>query len=338
MNIQPKPEQKVITFSIHCHCGKLKGTLNRTQEVNRCVCYCADCQAFARFLKREDEILDEMGGTSIIQTIPANIRFTEGIGNLSCMSLTENGMLRWYAGCCNTPIGNTLSTSNLSFIGLIHNCLSSEQTDLDNTFGPIKMYINTKSAFGERKPKSVGELSVTLRVMAQYNSWVNNKIYDLVTSLSEEERQRNLGTFFRSIHGTLNHILLADRAWLGRFSTSTRYTFPALQEAKLVFKFDSLAQILYADFAELCHERIETDKVIEKWMQELEPEILSTRVHYSNISRGIEREHSLWFGLTHFFNHQTHHRSQVTTLIYQLGQDYGVTDFLAMYDFSKEFV
>jgi hypothetical protein len=142
MNIQLKPEQKVMTSSIHCHCDKLKGTLNRTQEVNRCVCYCADCQAFARFLKREHEILDDMGGTSIIQTIPANIRFTEGIENLTCMSLTENGMLRWYAACCNTPIGNTLSTPNLSFIGLIHNCLSSEQTDLDNTFGSIKMYIN----------------------------------------------------------------------------------------------------------------------------------------------------------------------------------------------------
>lgn len=105
-----------------------------------------------------------------------------------------------------------------------------------------------------------------------------------------------------------------------------------------MFKFESLAQILYADFADLYQERSETDRVIENWMQELEPEMLSTRVHYSNPSRGIEREHSLWFGLTHFFNHQTHHRSQVTTLLHQLGRDYGMTDFLAMYDFAKEIV
>jgi uncharacterized damage-inducible protein DinB len=176
------------------------------------------------------------------------------------------------------------------------------------------------------------------RLMAQYNSWVNDKIYDFVASLTEEERQRNLGTFFESIHGTLNHILLGDRAWLGRFTTVTSHTFHALQDAQLVFKFESLAQILYTDFSELCHERIKTDRVIEKWMQELEPEMLSARVHYSNPARGIEREHSLWFGLTHFFNHQTHHRSQVTTLLHQLGRDYGVTDFLAMYDVVKGFV
>jgi uncharacterized damage-inducible protein DinB len=111
-----------------------------------------------------------------------------------------------------------------------------------------------------------------------------------------------------------------------------------LQDAKLVFQFESLAQILYADFTELRQERMDTDNVIEEWMRELEAEMLSTRMHYSNPARGIEREHSLWFGLTHFFNHQTHHRSQVTTLLYQLGRDYGVTDFLAMYDLVREFV
>ncbi|MGF1603380.1 MAG: DUF6151 family protein [Thermosynechococcaceae cyanobacterium] len=64
-----------MPHSIQCNCGKLKGALNRTDVVNRGVCYCSDCQAFARFLKRENEILDESGGTSIIQTIPSNITF-----------------------------------------------------------------------------------------------------------------------------------------------------------------------------------------------------------------------------------------------------------------------
>jgi Family of unknown function (DUF6151) len=154
-----------MTHSIRCDCGKLRGTLNHNSEINRCVCYCADCQAFARFLKREHEILDERGGTSIIQTIPANITFTEGIENLTCMRLTTNGMLRWYAVCCNTPIGNTPPTLNLSFIGLIHTCLSSDQTSLDKAFGPIRMYVNTKSAIGENKPESAGVLSGTLRVI-----------------------------------------------------------------------------------------------------------------------------------------------------------------------------
>jgi Family of unknown function (DUF6151) len=154
-----------MTHSIRCHCGKLKGTLNRNQEVNRCVCYCADCQAFARFLKREHDILDDMGGTSIIQTIPANVTFTAGTENLTCMRLRPNGLLRWYATCCNTPIGNTPPTLNPSFIGLIHTCLSSDQTSLDKAFGSIRMYVNTKSAIGENKPKSAGVLSGTLRVI-----------------------------------------------------------------------------------------------------------------------------------------------------------------------------
>jgi hypothetical protein len=154
-----------MNHSIRCHCGKLKGKLNHNQAVNRCVCYCADCQAFARFLKREHEILDEMGGTSIIQTLPANVSFTEGVEHLSCMRLTANGMLRWYAACCNSPVGNTLPTPNLSFIGLLHTCLDSDQTPLDEAFGSIRMYVNTQSAIGEKKPKSTGVLPGTLRLL-----------------------------------------------------------------------------------------------------------------------------------------------------------------------------
>lgn len=173
-------------------------------------------------------------------------------------------------------------------------------------------------------------------LMAQYNSWVNNHIYELAASLSEEKRQRNLGTFFKSIHGTLNHLLLVDRVWLGRFATGSGYTFNALRDANLVFEFESLGQILYADFIDLRRERMETDKVIEKWMQELEPEMLLAHVHYFSSTLKIELEHPLWFALTHFFNHQTHHRGQVTTLFSQLGQDYGITDFFAMYNLVKD--
>ncbi|PSB55739.1 hypothetical protein C7B77_14070 [Chamaesiphon polymorphus CCALA 037] len=153
-----------MTHSIRCNCGKLKGTLKRTQDVNRCVCYCADCQAFARFLKREDDILDEFGGTSIIQTIPKHIDFSEGTEHLACIRLTENGLLRWYAACCNTPIGNTSPNFKLSFIGLIHNCLSSDRVSLDDAFGTIRMHVSTQAAIGEHKPKSTGLLAGTLRV------------------------------------------------------------------------------------------------------------------------------------------------------------------------------
>ena len=102
-----------------------------------------------------------------------------------------------------------------------------------------------------------------------------------------------------------------------------------------MFECPSLSQVLYPDFAELHPERLETDRAIEQWMHELEPDQLSASMRYQTFARS-DREHSLWFGLTQFFNHQTHHRSQATTILNQLGQDYGVTDFLAIYDFAKE--
>jgi hypothetical protein len=164
-NRYKQEKNQIMTHPIRCNCGKLTGVLKCTKDVNRCVCYCADCQAFARFLKREDNILDQVGGTSIIQTLPKHVDFLEGTENLACIRLTEHGLLRWYAACCNTPIGNTSPNFKLPFIGLIHNCLSAEQASLDETFGAIRMYVSTKEAIGEHKPKSTGFLAGTLRVM-----------------------------------------------------------------------------------------------------------------------------------------------------------------------------
>lgn len=176
------------------------------------------------------------------------------------------------------------------------------------------------------------------RLLAQYNSWANDRLYSLLSTLTEAERQQNLGAFFSSIHGTLSHLLLGDRIWLGRFARGTEREFSALENTKLVFEYDSLNVILYSEFAEFWQERKRTDRAIEQWMSELEPEMLSVRVCYRNAKRGIDRKHSLWFGLTHFFNHQTHHRAQATTLLQQLGYDYGATDFLLMYDMAEDLV
>ena len=121
---------------------------------------------------------------------------------------------------------------------------------------------------------------------------------------------------------------------MGRFATCTTQKFSALANAKLIFEFESLKQILYSDFEELHRERMETDKSIEQWLQEIESDILSIAIDYTN-SSGKTRSNQLWFALTHFFNHQTHHRGQVTALLNQLGRDYGVTDFPIMYDLAQ---
>ncbi len=64
-----------------------------------------------------------MGGTDVVATLPRHVRFTQGIEALACMSLSETGMLRWYARCCNTAIGNTPRNFKVSHVGLIHICL-----------------------------------------------------------------------------------------------------------------------------------------------------------------------------------------------------------------------
>lgn len=153
---------------VSCSCGKLKGRLEQTQGVNRGLCYCADCQAFARFLKRDTEILDQSGGSDIIQTTPSNLTFSEGQEHLACMRLSPKGLLRWYAACCNTPIGNTLPNFKFSFVGLVHNCLAGEAETkagaLDQAFGPKRMQLNTQSALGQPKPKSFGLLQAIPRL------------------------------------------------------------------------------------------------------------------------------------------------------------------------------
>jgi hypothetical protein len=91
-----------MNHPLQCRCGTLKGYVVHSAGVNRCVCYCSDCQAFAHFLGQPSEILDAQGGTDVIQTRPANVTFTQGQSALACMRLTERGLLRWYAACCNT--------------------------------------------------------------------------------------------------------------------------------------------------------------------------------------------------------------------------------------------
>jgi Family of unknown function (DUF6151) len=133
----------------------LKGYVSHPGEVNRGVCYCRDCQAYAHFLGKPGDILDAMGGTDVVATLPAHVTFTEGIDALTCMSLTDKGLLRWYASCCNTAIGNTSRHFKFSFVGLVHTCLENDPSrTVDASFGPVRMLTGTKTAKG--KPPSMG--------------------------------------------------------------------------------------------------------------------------------------------------------------------------------------
>jgi len=145
-----------VKHPLQCRCGTIKGFVHDPQRANRAVCYCRDCQAFAHFLGKAGEILDERGGSEVIQVLPSKVTFTQGTEALACMRLTGKGLLRWYAGCCNTPIGNTLDNFKISFIGLVHTCLETSGRPIQDSFGPVRVWVNTKGARGNPKPKTVG--------------------------------------------------------------------------------------------------------------------------------------------------------------------------------------
>jgi len=145
-----------MEHSLQCRCGTIRGFVHDPQRANRAVCYCYDCQAFAHFLGKSEEILDDRGGSEVIQVLPSNVTLTEGVEALACVRLTAKGLLRWYAGCCNTPIGNTLDNFKISFIGLVHTCLESSGRPLQESFGPVRAWVNTKGAKATPKPKVVG--------------------------------------------------------------------------------------------------------------------------------------------------------------------------------------
>lgn len=149
--------------------------------------------------------------------------------------------------------------------------------------------------------------------MAEYNCWMNQNIYQVCESIPDEQRKQDRGAFFKSIHGTLNHLLYGDKVWMGRFT-------------KQPFSGISLSQELYADFAELRVEREQTDQQILDWSKGLDPDWLSQPFEYISHSDQKPRVMPAWILVTHLFNHQTHHQGQVTTLIKQLGYEPGVTD------------
>ncbi len=164
------------------------------------------------------------------------------------------------------------------------------------------------------------------RWLARYNTWMNEKLYAAAATLDDAARKRDLGAFFRTLHGTLNHLLWADRIWLWRFTEDPEIGESRDRDGNRI----TLAlhdQVLYEDFDDLRRERVKTDGHIETWIAGLDAERLAAPIRYGSLTGG-PREHPLWQAVTHFFNHETHHRGQATTLLMQLGRDPGVTDFM----------
>lgn len=165
-----------VDLQIACNCGSLRGVARGVsrQAGNRLVCYCDDCQSFADFLQCTNEILDAHGGTGVFQMSPACLEITEGSRYLACVRLTPNGVLRWYARCCKTPIGNTLPTRQIPFVSLIHSCMRVENQTLDEVIGPVRAGVNGKYAKGNRAGLNAHDkvpLPVLFRVIRKLLGW-----------------------------------------------------------------------------------------------------------------------------------------------------------------------
>ena len=183
---------------LSCTCGALKGVLHDVSRSTgtRVVCYCKDCQAFARHLGAHG-VLDEQGGTDIYQTLPQHFEITSGAENLGCLRLSPKGLLRWYATCCNTPLCNTLANEKFYMVGVLSNTVLSEKAAL----GPIKAQVNVAGAIGGGV-KSKGQLNAVVGILTRqlgamiwkrtqnpfFTDVGNPVVVPLVLSL--EERQR----------------------------------------------------------------------------------------------------------------------------------------------------
>ena len=151
------------------------------------------------------------------------------------------------------------------------------------------------------------------QLMASYNRWMNERVYAVCSGFSDAERRRDRGAFFSSIHGTLNHLLWGDRMWLGRF-VGPPCTYPE-------FGAD-----MFDTFDELRRERDATDRALIAWAGELTAQWLASTLEYASRVDGKTRRIPAAAAVVHLFNHGTHHRGQLSTLIKQAGVDPGVTD------------
>lgn len=167
-----------------------------------------------------------------------------------------------------------------------------------------------------------------IRQMAAYNRWMNQKVYAAAATLPSNDVMADRGAFFGSIHATLSHIAVADMIWLQRFAAHPA-NYAALESLKGVPIQRDLAAQPFGDLAALTSHRRYLDGVITAWAEAVSEDDLDHVLDYQN-TRGEAFRKPYFFLIMHFFNHQTHHRGQVTTLLMQAGVDVGSTDLSSL--------
>ncbi len=152
-------------------------------------------------------------------------------------------------------------------------------------------------------------------MLARYNAWANRRLYDAAAELDDQEYRADRGAFFKSMHGTLNHLLTADRVWMHRFTGQG----PSPER---------LDMIHHEQLADLRRAREAEDERIVGYIDGLtEPELAGT-IRYRRVSTPEVFEQALAPALAHFFNHQTHHRGQAHSILCSFGKRGLVLDLL----------
>ncbi len=140
------------------------------------------------------------------------------------------------------------------------------------------------------------------QMFARYNAWCNERLYDAAATVTDADYRADRGVFFKSLHGTLNHLLVGDRIWMRRFTGAGAQP-------------PSLDAILYDDFEALRAARRTQDTLITRYVDGLSEEALAGTLRYRTVVNPQTIEQALSPALDHFFNHQTHHRGQAHALL-----------------------
>jgi hypothetical protein len=155
---------------VKCICGKVTGLFRglSAASTNHVRCACKGCQAYAHFLGRTDDMLDAQGFSHIFQMNPAGFEIRQGLEQVACMKVTPTGPLRWYTRCCNTPLGNTLPTGKVPFLGVLPICTGHKGTSdaVVAMVGPVRASLNGKPPVRLReRVRTVGMLARFLVLM-----------------------------------------------------------------------------------------------------------------------------------------------------------------------------
>ncbi|WP_434362118.1 DinB family protein [Parasalinivibrio latis] len=165
-------------------------------------------------------------------------------------------------------------------------------------------------------------------MLAEYNRWINHSIFECAASMSEDDVYSDEGAYFGSVFSTLSHIFTCDLLWLYRFRT-LEDSWTSLNELDQFPSPATNSEDVFSTFEELHQARTRLDEVIVSWVDELTDEDFIRTLTYQSTT-GDTFTNDFPALLLHFFNHQTHHRGQTTTLINQMGIDVGCTDLVAV--------